>query len=75
MVDGGALVVFTHTVVVGVFDRTGPEIVQYGCDSVLSEVLPCISVFDSETGAEGPGAQHFHRLMSCAISRSCLRLI
>ena len=43
MVDGGALVVFTHAVAIlifvvgGVFDRTGPETVQYedDCDSVI----------------------------------------
>ena len=52
MVDGGALVVFTHAVAIfgvgGVFDRTGPEIVQYDGDSVLSEGSPCISVFDGD---------------------------
>ena len=57
MVDSGALVIFIHAVAISdvgeVFDRTRPEIVQYDCDSVLSEALPCISVFDSETGAEG----------------------
>ena len=55
------LVVFTHAVaifqvVIGrIFDRTGPEIVQYDCDSALSERSPCISAFcsvRSETGTQ-----------------------
>jgi hypothetical protein len=37
---GGSLAVFTHAVAIfvigGVFDGTGPEIVQYDCDSILS---------------------------------------
>ena len=51
--DGGRwpLEVFTHVVAIiivgGVFDRTGPEIVQYD-DSVLSEGSTCISAFDAE---------------------------
>jgi hypothetical protein len=56
MVDGGAFVVFTHAVAIfvigGVFDKTGPEILQYDCDSVLSEGSPRISAFDSETYAQ-----------------------
>jgi hypothetical protein len=53
-----AYVVFTHAVAIFVwwrlrdFDRAGPEIVQYDCDSVLSEGSPCISAFDSETHAQ-----------------------
>jgi hypothetical protein len=58
----GALVVFTHChavaifIIGGVFNRTGPEVVQYDCDSILSEGSPCISVFDLETYT-----QHFQR--------------
>ena len=52
--------VFTHAVAIfivgGVFDRTGPKIVRSDCDPVLSEGLPCISVFGSYAGV-----QHFHR--------------
>ena len=33
----------------GIFDRTGPEIVQYDFDSVLSEGVAFISSFDSDT--------------------------
>jgi hypothetical protein len=42
-------------VVGGVFDRIGPEIVQYNCDSVLSQGH-LASTFDSETGAQPFGA-------------------
>jgi hypothetical protein len=35
--------------IVGVFDKTDPEIVQCDGDSVLSEGSPRISAFDSET--------------------------
>ena len=59
MVDGGALVVFTHQVAVFVVgsDFDTVELVlklhNIDCDSVLSEGSPCI---DSETGT-----QHFQR--------------
>jgi hypothetical protein len=54
-IEVGSGAPFTHVVAIfvigGVFDRTRPEIVQYDCDSVLSERPPCIFAFDSETYA------------------------
>ncbi len=40
------------SVVGGVFDGTGPEIVKYDCDSILLEGSPCIPALDSETYAQ-----------------------
>ena len=66
MVDGGALVAFTHTVAIsvvgGAFDRFGPETLKYKMIAILScqRYHPeSLHLFDSDT-AEGPGAQHIH---------------
>ena len=66
MVEGGALVAFTHTgaisVVGGAFDRTGPETLKYNMIAILScrRYHPeFLHLFDSEM-AEGPGAQHIY---------------